>query len=258
MTKLACKVAIYAVALVVSVGSYVAEAGQHTPIEQAVQNTARPDADRERDAGRKPAEVLAFYGVEPGMRVLEVGAGGGYYSEILNHLVGGDGKVIAQNSPGFAARVLKDALAERYEDGRLANAGQLLANAPDWQLDDGSLDAAFIFLIYHHMHLDADKSEAMPSRTRVTLGKIYAALKPGGVLGIIEHRAAAGATRAESAGWHRTTDAVVKADITAAGFIFDGESEMFRNADDDEKNYWRKSGLSGKTTRLVHLYRKPE
>jgi predicted methyltransferase len=258
MTKLACKVVVYAIALVVSVGSYVAEAGQHTPLEQAIQNSARPEADQARDAARRPAEVLAFYGVAPGMQVLEVGAGGGYYTEILNSLVGAEGRVIAQNSPGFAARFLADALAERYKDGRLANAEQLLANAPEWQLADGSLDAAFIFLIYHHMHLDAEKSEAMPARTEVTLGKIYAALKPGGVLGIIEHRAVAGATRAESAGWHRITEAVARADMAAAGFIFDGASEMFTNGNDDEKNYWRESGLSGKTTRLVHLYRKPK
>lgn len=257
MTKLARKVVVYAIAMVVGVGSYIAEAGHHTPIEQAIQNPARPEADMARDEARKPAQVLAFYGIEPGMKVLEVGAGSGYYAEILNYTVGTGGKVLAQNSPGFAERVLKDKLAVRYQDGRLENAEQLLANAPDWQIEDGALDAAFIFLIYHHMHLDDDESEAMPERTKVTLSKIYAALKPGGVLGIIEHRAAAGTTRLESARWHRITDAVARADMAAAGFVFDGESEMFSNADDDEKNYWRQAGLAGKTTRLVHRYKKP-
>ena len=257
MTKLAFKVAVYAVALVVSVGSYVAEARHHTPIEQALQNSARPEADKARDEARKPAQVLAFFGVEPGMRVMEVGGGGGYYSEILNYLVGTDGKVIAQNSPGFAETFLKDALAVRYKDGRLSNAEQLLANAPDWELEEGSLDAAFIFLIYHHMHVDTEEGEVMPSRTKVMLAKIYAALKPGGVLGVIEHRATEGSTRAESATWHRITEAVAKADMAAAGFVFDGDSDMFTNADDDERNYWRESGMSGKTTRIVHRYRKP-
>lgn len=259
MTKLAFKVAIYAVALVVSVGSYVAEAKHHTPAEQAVQNPARPEADKARDEARKPAEVLAFYGVEPGMQILEVSAGSGYYTEILNYAVGGEGKVIAQNSPGaFYESRLKEPLAVRHEDGRLANVEQLLASAPDWQLQDSSLDAVFIFLIYHHMHMGQDGVEAMPETTRETLARIYAALKPGGVLGIIEHRAAEGSTRAESAAWHRVPEAVVKADMAAAGFAFDGESDMFTNAGDDERNYWRESGLLGKTTRLVQRYKKPE
>lgn len=259
MTKLAFKVAVYAVALVASVGSYVAEAGHHTPIEQAVQNEARPEADRARDEARKPAEVLAFFGVEPGMRVMEVGAGSGYYTEILNYVVGGEGKVIAQNSPGpFYEGFLKEPLAVRHEGGRLANVEPLLAASPDWELEDGSLDAAYIFLIYHHMHIGQDGVEAMPESTVATLAKLRAALKPGGLLGIIEHRAAEGATRAESAAWHRITEAVARADMAAAGFAFDGESDMFTNAGDDERNYWRESGMLGKTTRIVHRYRKPE
>ncbi|MCH8863067.1 MAG: class I SAM-dependent methyltransferase [Proteobacteria bacterium] len=258
MTRLAFKVAVYAVALVASVGSYVAEARHHTPIEQAVQNPARPDDDRARDEARRPAEVLAFFGVEPGMRVMEVGGGSGYYTEILNYVVGGEGKVIAQNGPGpFYESFLKEPLATRYKDGRLENAEQLLASAPDWELEDGSLDAVFIFLIYHHMHIGPDGAEAMPESTVATLAKLRAALKPGGLLGLIEHRAADGATRAESAAWHRITDAVARADMAAAGFAFDGASDMFTNAEDDQRNYWRESGMSGKTTRIVHRYRKP-
>lgn len=258
MTKLAFKVAIYAVALVVSVGSYMVEAAHHTPIEQALQNAARPEADKARDAARRPAEVLAFYGAEPGMRVMEVGGGSGYYTEILNHLVGSEGKVIAQNGPGpFYENFLKPALVVRHEGGRLANVEQLVAGSADWALADNSLDAVYIFLIYHHMHVEEGEGEAMPARTKVTMGKIYAALKPGGVLGIIEHRAAAGSSRAESATWHRITDAVARADMAEAGFILDGESDMFTNAEDDEKNYWRESGMLGKTTRIVHRYVKP-
>lgn len=233
-------------------------ASHHTPIERALQGPDRTEADKARDAGRKPAEVLAFYGIEPGMRVLEVGAGGGYYTAILDPLVGPDGRVLAQNSPQAVEGFLKDAAAARFgPEGSLPNTERYWKNAADWDLEPNSLDAVLIFLIYHHQHYRPDEGEALPAATVDMLAKIRAALKPGGVLGVIEHRAAPGSTRADSAGWHRVPAAMAKADITGAGFEFDGSSDIFTNPDDDERNFWRPTGLSGKTTRFVQRYRKP-
>ena len=73
----------------------------HSAIEQAVANSARPEADTLRDSNRKPAEVLEFFGIEPGMNVLDIFAGGGYYTEILSYLVGDDGKVTLYNNGGW-------------------------------------------------------------------------------------------------------------------------------------------------------------
>lgn len=222
----------------------------------AVANPARGDEARARDAGRKPAEVLAFFGVEPGMTVLDVAAGGGYYTEILAGVVGAGGKVIAQNSPGdFYEKFIK----ARFEPlvAGLANTEPYLGPLGDLEVEDNSIDAAFIFLIFHHMHYDAEQGEALPESSRATLAKILAALKPGGVLGIIEHAAPDGTSRAASAPLHRVDDATTRADITGAGFELAAESDILHVATDDRAVYWRDTPHQGKTWRLVHKYIKP-
>lgn len=222
----------------------------------AVANPARGDEARARDAGRKPADVLAFFGVEPGMTVLDVAAGGGYYTEILDGVVGAGGKVIAQNGTGeFYEKFIKD----RFEPlvARLANTEAHLGPLADLEVADNSIDAAFIFLIFHHMHHDAEQGEVFPEGSKANLAKILAVLKPGGVLGIIEHAAPDGTGRAASAALHRVDDATTRADITGAGFELAAESDILHVATDDRAVYWRGTPHQGKTWRLVHKYVKP-
>ena len=222
----------------------------------AVANPARGDEVRARDAGRKPAEVLAFFGVEPGMTVLDVAAGGGYYTEILDGLVGAEGKVIAQNSTGdFYEKFIK----ARFEPlvARLANTEPYLGSLEDFEVADNSIDAAFIILIFHHMHYNAEQGDVLPEGSKANLARILAALKPGGVLGIIEHAAPDGTSRAASAPLHRVDDATTKADVTGAGFELVAESDILHVATDDRAVYWRDTPHQGKTWRLVHKYIKP-
>lgn len=256
MTKLAYKVAIYAVALVVSVGSYVAEAGQHTPIEQAVQNTARPDADRERDAGRKPAQVLEFLGIEPGMNVVDLYAGGGYFTRLFSSVVGPEGHVTAHYSfrvpeerrPGIVARWQA-----------LGNTSTIFSNPEDLNLPDNSADIVLLSLIFHHWHYAPESGEAVPAKTRAALANLLRILKPGGTFSVIEHLAPDGTGREASAATHRVPAEMAKADITAAGFIFDGESDVHSgHPEDDIATYWRDKTPRGQTNRLVQRYRKPE
>ncbi len=231
-------------------------------IAAALAHEDRPETDRARDTGRKPADVLAFYGIEPGMRVMEVGASTGYYTEILSRVVGSEGHVLAQNSfglMGFLKREgWRDALIARYAGGRLGNVELAFSNIPNLDTPDGSLDAVLIVLIYHHLHYNADSGEALPESTRADLAKINDMLKPGGVLGIVEHRAADGDTREGSNNLHRADLETTKADAVSAGFEYAGASEIFYNADDDrEKGHRENPDLRGKTDRFVLKFRKP-
>ena len=133
----------------------------------------------------------------------------------------------------------------------------LEAGAP-LPLEDGSVDAVMLSYIYHHLHYAEDSGEVFPANSAALVAEFSRVLKPGGIFIVIEHVAIDGSSRAESAGWHRTPPDTAKADITGVGFEFAGEApEIFMNPDDDLKNVWFETGLSGKTTTFVHKYRKP-
>jgi predicted methyltransferase len=226
-------------------------------IQAAIDNPLRTEENRARDEDRKPGEVLAFYGVKEGMTVVDIASGGGYFSEILSGVVGPEGQVRAQNSAGPRINDRIDALNEHY-----AKFGNITLDITEpgtaLPYEDNSVDMVLLSLIVHHFHYDEASGEAMPERA----GKIYAdvkrVLKPGGVFAVIEHIAAPGSSRAESAAWHRAPEATIIADVTSVGFVFDGGAEnIHMNPDDDLKNVWYETGLRGKTTRMVHRYVKP-
>src|SRR3954471_4680373 len=117
-------------------------------IDQAVANPQRTAADRERDARDKPAAVMAFAGVRPGMVVADIFSGGGYYTELLAGAVGPSGKVLAINNVPYATYA-KDGIAARYKDGRLKNVEQHLVEASYMNLPPKSVDLAVIVMAYH-------------------------------------------------------------------------------------------------------------
>ncbi len=231
-------------------------AGVPAHIQAALDNAARGDAAKARDEGRKPGEILALYGLEPGMTVLEVGAGGGYYTQILSGAVGPDGKVIAQNTPSeYYLANLKDTFEALAQS--LPNVEMQVGALGDIELAPNSLDMALITLIYHHMHYVEAEGENLPEATKQNLRKIFAALKPGGVLGIIEHAAPDGTSRADSNTIHRVDEATTTADITARGFRLEAASDLLHVDSDDRTIYWYNTPHQGKTWRLAHKYTKP-
>ncbi len=118
----------------------------------ALDNPNRPEADKERDAGRKPAEVVVFVGIEPGMTVLDVMASGGWYTEVLSVAVGPDGTVYAQNEPAALARrdgANDKAITARLADDRLTNVQRVDQELTGLELEPGSVDAAITALNFH-------------------------------------------------------------------------------------------------------------
>ncbi len=113
--------------------------------------------------------------------------------------------------------------------------------------------------LFHHMHYAENSGESFPESSADLFSEFYRILKPGGIVIVIEHAAADGSSRAQSAAWHRTPPETAKADITGIGFEFAGDApEIYYNPDDDLMNSWGQAGLRGNTTSFVQKFRVPE
>ena len=225
--------------------------------EDAVANDARPEADRARDAGRKPAEVLAFLGITPGMTVLDMFSGGGYYTEILSYTVGDSGRVIAQSNEAYL-QFVGDEFEERYLGGRLSNAQVLMAENNELKLEAESLDAILLVLSFHDLFYAAPEQGWPAIDIAAFLAELYSGLRTGGVVGIIDHYAAEGAPSDTGGTTHRIDPAIVIAMMAEAGFELDAQSDMLRNPDDDYEKVVFDPEVRGKTDRFVMRFRKPE
>ncbi len=209
--------------------------------------------DRERDANRKPAKVIAFVGIEPGMNVIDVIAAGGYYTEVLSLAVGNDGHVTAQN-PAVVLQMRDGAnekqLSERLANGRLQNVSRLNKEIAELTADDGPFDAAMIGLNLHDIYNNYGEAGAVGA-----MQAIGATLKPGAVFGVIDHHGADGADNKEL---HRMRieDAIRVAE--AAGFVVEAQSGMLHVHDDDLTSSVFAEGRRGNTHRFLLRLRKPE
>lgn len=224
----------------------------------AVATDGRAESDVALDASRKPAEVLAFLGLEPGDVALDIFSGGGYYSQIMGRAVGPDGEVIAQNPPPF---VRSERAMRKWRDVMLTTPNVLLLpqSFDDFAPGENRFDFALLHLVYHDLYWESERFRVPRVVPAAVLAKLFAAMKPGGVVGVIDHKAAAGGdTRAVVEALHRIDEDVVKADFAAAGFVLDGESDLLADpADDLTKNVFDES-IRGETDRFVLRFRKPQ
>lgn len=222
-------------------------------IVAAVADTRRPSTDVERDSARHPAETLAFAGIERGDKVGEIFPGGGYFTRLFAVAVGDQGRIY----PTIRA----DGVAGEYETPILPVAAEyanaVMARTPyDALAYPEPLDVVFTAQNYHDMPLTAYN---LGNRAQ-TNATAFAALKPGGVYVIIDHAANAGAaveTNAETA-LHRIDPAVVRAEVEAAGFVFDGEDDVLRNAADTRTASVFDPSIRGHTDQFMMRFRKPE
>lgn len=223
----------------------------------AVANEQRPEADREADARRKPDAVLEFLGIGPGDVVLEMWAAGGYYTELLSNVVGPDGKVIVHDNAG-TIRAGGETRTDRHANGRLANTEPLIAENNELSLEPDSVDAITIILNYHDLYWSSEEWSWDRIDVPTFAAELYKGLKPGGILGVVDHRAEAGAPADTGNTLHRIDPAIVIADLEAAGFVLDGESDVLGNPGDDHAISVFDPSVRGKTDRFVLRFRKPE
>jgi predicted methyltransferase len=230
--------------------------GPSVSIEAAVLNAERPDADTARDSQRKPAEILEFFGVEEGQQVLDMYAGGGYYTEILSNVVGDTGRVVAYNNNVYAG-MTDEERTTRYVDGRLANVEELIAANNALELPDDSFDVVLFVLSYHDVYyMDGNRGWEKVDREAL-LAEVFAATRSGGVVGIVEHIAAADTDPEVIAELHRLDPELIKQDFVAAGFELNAESDILQNADDDLGLIPMLPQNRGRSSRAVLRFVKP-
>jgi predicted methyltransferase len=188
--------------------------------QKVITSPVRTEQDHRMDASRHPAEFLPFTQVRPGMRVLDVSAGAGYTSQLLALAVGPTGMVWAQTpNPGAA-------LQKRMADHPQANLVVVARPFDDPVPEEvGNLDLITIVLNYHDIsYLPVDR--AAMNR------KLYAALKPGGRLVVVDHSAIKGTGISAGRTLHRIDEDVVLAEVKQAGFVLDAEADFLRNPAD--------------------------
>lgn len=233
------------------VPSRPAEGEIDDPIGAAVAHPDRSPGDRARDGTRKPARVLDFFDIKRGMRVADIQAGDGYYTEILSRAVGPAGHVWCQNNQ-FPLRFVGPVLDPRLADDRLPNVTRLDRELDDPGLPKG-LDAAILIRFYHDfgwMELDREAFNDL----------VFRLLKPGGVFGVVDHHALAGAGISEGQRLHRIEASLVREEIESAGFVLEAESYVLRNPDDtrDWNIFDDNAKNRDNTDRFAFLFRKPE
>ncbi|MEO6365798.1 MAG: hypothetical protein ABIO38_07120 [Luteimonas sp.] len=225
-------------------------------IAAVLASPSRSAADRERDLRDRPAEVLALARFERGDVVADVLAGGGYYSEILSGIVGPQGRVLLVNNPGYD-NFGKKGLAERLADNRLPNVRHVSGPSDALGMGENALDGAVIVMSYHDLYW-VDEKEGWP---RVDAGQfldqVTRALKPGGVLLVVDHSAKEGTGSSAAQALHRIDEQFAIADFRKHGLKWEASIPVLRNAADDRSLSVFDKAIRGKTDRFVHRYRKP-
>lgn len=215
----------------------------------------RPDADVEADARRKPAEVLGLVTPQKGDVILEIEAGGGYFTELLSRSVGETGTVYMQNPAGFDA-FLGDAVSKRI-DGRLNNVTYIKSNFDAYGLADGSVDIVTWFQGPHELWFFPDDTPQGFGDPAATFAEIARVLKPGGRFVAIDHVAPAGAPATTGGDTHRIDPALIRQMAEAAGLVLETESDLLRNPDDDGTLNVFNPEIRGKTDQALLIFAKP-
>ncbi len=223
-------------------------------IDTVLASKERDPVDRALDKGRKPGEVLRFFGISGGQHVAELTAGTGYTTELLARVVGEQGLVYAQN-PKF----ILEKFAETAWSARLQKKVMRQVVRVDRELDDPlpdearNLDVVLMMFTYH------DTVWLKVDRAKMNAG-VFRALKPGGVFGVIDHSAREGSGLEDVQTLHRIDEKSVRDEVTAAGFKLVADAGFFRNAEDarDWNASPTKSGdKRGTSDRFVLKFVKP-
>jgi len=240
-------------------GAAVAPVAPSVPdyVRAAVDAPDRSAEDRALDAGRKPDLMLSFFGIRPGMKVAEIGAGRGYTSELLARVVGPSGKVFAQNSPMILEKFANGPWSERLAKPELASLGNIVR--ADREFDDPlppeakDLDAVLDVLFYHDtVWIGVDREKMNRA--------VFAALKPGGVYGIIDHSGLPGSGLTGVKTIHRIEEKTLRDEIEHAGFRLIAEASFLKNSNDtrDWNDSPKEAGeRRGTSDRFVLKFEKP-
>ena len=229
-----------------------------TAIEQAVNTPDRLQKDKERDLVRKPVALYSFAGVRPGMHVLDWFSGSGYNSEILGRIVGPSGEVLYHQNETTLLIFDKDAVSQHRFFIRQPQVKLLLADNNEMILKPNSLDLIFTYDNFHDLGYIAPEVGWNKFDPQKLLKEWYKGLKPGGVVVIADHIAPAGMPLEESGQkLHRVDPELVKKMMKDIGFVFEADSDLYRNSTDEHTKLSIDPSILYKTDRFLFRFRKP-
>jgi len=252
--------------LVASRGVYAADPGAAAPPvivklpirpSKTFAQGSRSADDVKRDALDHPEEVLRLAGIKPGMQVIDFLAGDGYYSELLSEAVGPSGHVLMYNNPSFEKWSVGNA-EKRVAGNRLPNVEHQVAPLDTLQLPPASVDAVFLVKVYHDLYwVDTPGPDAWPKvNTSAVLDNIARAVKPGGVVVIVDHSAKPGTGTTAASSLHRIDEAYARKDWESRGLKLVGHSDVLRNPADQRDQLSYKPPALGHTDRFLLVFRK--
>ena len=246
------------VAAVLAAASPSALMAAPADVAAAVANvSARTPDNVKLDENRKPAEVLAFFKLEQGMRVIDMFGANKYWAEIIAPSVGPAGSVVVWQPVQF------------LNDKRRGDFAEFAAKQPNVVLLSSRFERPLIgtnqydFMImnldYHDVYWESAERKIERMEPQAWLKLLYDAMKPGAVVGIIDHVAAPGGdTRHVVDKLHRIDPAIVRADFEKAGFVLEESSDLLRNPADDHSLLVFDEKIRGKTDRFMFRFRKPQ
>jgi predicted methyltransferase len=222
---------------------FFAAASSAQDYKKILDDPNRPQNERDIDAVRKPDEMLKFFGVKPGDKVADLMASRGYYTALLSQAVGDKG-VVYSASPTVREETRERFKAPQYANVKIVEGPMAAVALPQ----DGSLDFVLLNLDYHE--IAKEDRAAMNQR-------VFAALKPGGCYGVVDHAADAGAGDSAAKTLHRIEKSLVVSEVTSAGFKLGKESDLLKVADDPHTTNAIKE-QRGKSDRFVLKFDKPK
>lgn len=239
--------ALFSFAIVLT--SLPAQAAIPANITKAVADPARPKDDVKLDAVRKPGEVLAYAGVKEGWTIAEYLPGGGYYTRMLGDIVGPHGKIYALETTTWGKdniEATKTAIKGRE------NVSLDLAPLGTFHLAD-KVDMFWTTANYHDLHVPKYANVDMAAFNKA----VFDSLKPGGIYFVVDHAAAPGTGATLSPKLHRIDKATVVKEVTAAGFVLAGESDILQNPADDHTKPIFDPSIRWRTDQFILKFRKP-
>jgi predicted methyltransferase len=219
-------------------------------IAAAVADSARPAEDTARDAARKPGETLVFAGVKPGMKILELAPGKGYFTRLLSAAVGPQGKVFVLTSPPQPDKPAPPVQAIAA-DPHYANLSLVQQKIADPLVLPEKVDLVWTSQNYHDFHNITTTDVATINK------RVFEALRPGGVYFVLDHSAQNGSGARDTNTLHRIDEDTVKQEVEAAGFKFLGESNILRNKDDPRTGKVFDPPIQGHTDQFLLKFVKP-
>jgi predicted methyltransferase len=253
-TMLAVLIALALPAVALAQASNLHSGAISVTVAKAVNDPAR-QADKANDARRRITAVMMFAQVKPGQKVLELIPGSGYFTRVFSALVGPTGHVYTVWPNEYAKEDADDVAGSQKlaTDPHYANVSVL--TQPANQLSaPGPVDVVFTSQNYHD-YPDKFMGKVDPA---VLNKQVFAALKPGGLWVIIDHVAPAGSGMADTDTLHRIDPAIVKQQVEAAGFVFDGENNALRNPADPHTIKVFDKSIRGHTDQFIYRFRKPK